>query len=465
MTRDTVQLFVNDSIVETKEGVVRTLHPGRKLSHPILEPERPWEGERIYVYGTIHYDPNAQLFHMWYLSSLRRGHSHSIPGLRRSASDLVLYATSQDGIYWERPSLGRYEFDGSTDNNIVFDVHSPSVIVDDAESDPSKRYKMAGVGRTERHGYWAAHSADGLHWKDYPINPIFPFSDTITTARSPASGDYLVFHKRPALVRGHKRRSVWLSTSPDFQTWSEAKLILAADEKDDSWVQRPEQRTEFYVMSGFPYGGQFLGLLSVFRLQVVHESTGPNQSSHDGPIDIQLTHSQDGLDWERFEDRSPIIAVGEPGSFDGGCLLGVSNPPAVVDDEVHVYYTAITTTHGGPMPPKRCSIGRASWRLDGFVSLDAGPAGGMVETVPLAVSGDRLEVNADASRGSLGVEILSAAGDPLPGYARQDCVAFHSDQVRHAVRWHSTDRLPTGQPVRVRFYLKDAKLYSFCAQA
>ena len=465
MANDTAQLFVDDSIVEIKTGLVRTIHPGQRLAHPVLEPERPWEGQRIYVYGTVHYDPESQLFRMWYMSSLRGGHGHQMPEPRRTPADLVLYATSQDGVHWERPNLGLCAFDGSTKNNIVFNVHSPSVIVDDAEDDPSRKYKMAGVGRMDRRGYWVAYSADGLHWRDYPINPIFPFSDTITTTRDPASGDYMVFHKRPALVRGYKRRSVWLSTSPDFQTWSEAKLILAADEKDDAWVQHPDQRTEFYVMSGFPYGGQFLGLVSVFKLNKIHASVEADQSSHDGPIDIELAYSRDGRDWQRLEERTPVIPVGKPGTFDGGCLLGVSNPPVVYNDEIWVYYTAITTTHGGAMPPKRCTIGRAAWRLDGFVSLDSGSSGGRIETVPIEASGQQLVVNADAARGSLEVEVLSATGAPLAGYGRKDCVALCADEVRHVMRWQGSDRLPPDPSVRLRIQLKDAQLYSFHARA
>ena len=49
-----------------------------------------------------------------------------VPGRRGdprvdSPDDTVLtcYAESQDGIVWEKPSLGRYEFEGSTDNNIL----------------------------------------------------------------------------------------------------------------------------------------------------------------------------------------------------------------------------------------------------------------------------------------------------------------------------------------------------------
>ena len=113
------------------------------------------------------------------------------------------------------------------------------------------------------------------------------------------------------------------------------------------------------------------------------------------------------------------------------------------------------------MPPKRLSIGRAAWRLDGFVSLDSGVFGGMVETVPLEVSGDRLEVNVNAAQGSLEVEVLSAAGSPLAGYERADCVALQGDSVRHVVRWDGNDRLPSDRPIRLRFHLKSADLYSF----
>ena len=117
--------------------------------------------------------------------------------------------------------------------------------------------------------------------------------------------------------------------------------------------------------------------------------------------------------------------------------------------------------HGGPMPPKTISIGLAKWRLDGLVSLDAGHFDGMVETVPLQLSGEQLEVNVDAGAGSLAVEVLSAAGEPLPGFAREDCQTIDTDGVREAVRWSGDARLPVGQPLRLRFHLQDARLYSF----
>lgn len=61
----------------------------------------------------------------------------------------------------------------------------------------------------------------------------------------------------------------------------------------------------------------------------------------------------------------------------------------------------------------------------------------------------------------LAVEVLSAAGEALPGFAREDCQTIHADGVRQAVRWDNNARLPIGQPLRLRFHLENAGLYSF----
>jgi hypothetical protein len=471
------QIFVDDLIISSTHGVARTLHQGKKFTEPVIVPDQPWEGQRVYTYGTVHFDQGSGLFRMWYLARLGRGHQHRAPGLNMPFGDVTLYATSKDGINWEKPNLGLHEFDGTRENNIIHYFHTPSVIVEDTasdrpwihgpRSDPDKRYKMAGCNVDEM-DYWAAYSADGIKWTDYPNNPILKYEDTITVTSDPATGDYLAFHRCPAEVRGFGRRVIFLSTSRNFKRWSTPELIFAPDYKDDTWVTEPGQRTEFYGMSGFPYDrGQFLGFLQVFKINKYNDFSLPNnapigeQSPDDGPIDTQLTHSRDGRDWKRFEDRSPLIPRGEPGSFDAGCILGVCNPPVIYKDEIWVYYSAINTTHGGALPPKRITIGRASWRLDGFVSLDGEPTGGVVETVPLVVPIGHLEVNADASQGSLAVELLSEIGEPLSGYEHQDCQEISSDSVRHMIRWQKHDLLPTSQPVRLRFHLKNSKLYSF----
>ena len=60
------------------------------------------------------------------------------------------------------------------------------------------------------------------------------------------------------------------------------------------------------------------------------------------------------------------------------------------------------------------------------------------------------------------VELLDEQGQVLPGYGRKDCVALNSDSVNVPVSWRGTSQLPeTEKPLRIRFILCNAELYSF----
>ncbi len=454
------QLVVDDVLIAAKHGVTRTIHPCKKLPKPVVEPEHPWEGNRVYVYGTVVRDATSGEFRMWYMSNPTQGRRD--PRLTWSRGALVLYATSKDGLRWQKPTLGLYAFNGSKANNIVYGMDSPSIIIDADEPDPERRYTMLGYCRFKGHkgSAGAAFSADGIHWTPTPIGPLFRCHDTLTLAHEPETGLFFAFNKSTPEVRGHHRRAVKLTVSEDLKTWSERKLVMVPDEKDDAWASGPQQRTDFYNMSAFPWGDQWLGMVTVFRRKERLAEAVQYQSRDDGPIHVELTHSRDGRTWHRLAERKPIVPNG-PHGYDAGCILGLINTPVVVGDEVWMYYTAITTTHGGRLPTKRITIARAAWRLDGFVSLDAGGDGGVIETKTLRPEGDRLVVNADASKGSIAVEVLDASGEPLPGYARADAVVLKSDAVRHPIRWRGHDRLPSGEPLRLRFHLHVASLFSF----
>ena len=42
-------LFADDSGIASRTGVVRTVHVAQRRETPVIEPERPGEGERVYV--------------------------------------------------------------------------------------------------------------------------------------------------------------------------------------------------------------------------------------------------------------------------------------------------------------------------------------------------------------------------------------------------------------------------------
>ncbi len=235
------------------------------------------------------------------------------------------------------------------------------------------------------------------------------------------------------------------------------------DAVDDAWVTKPEQRTEFYAMNGFAYGRSYLGIIPVFRVERIRETIGPGESKFDGPMEGQLITSRDGLSWSRMQEREPVIPRGK--GFDQS-IMNVAMLPIIVGDEIWEYYTAINTTHGGTIPPKRISIGLAKWRLDGFVSLDADATQGVVETVILSARDQdeqhaALEVNAKADGGHVVVEVIDETGYVIPGYSADDFGPIVTDNVRHRAQWRDRKTLPVGQSIRLRFVLRNASLFSY----
>lgn len=455
------QLFFDESA--SWENVTRIAVPGTKFPEPVIVPDRPWEDDRIYHYGSVYPRPDGEGFQMWYMSRLTDRFERKPTTLNHTQADLVLYAESADGVHWEKPNLDAHQFDGSPGNNIVFDLHSPSVHFNPHPPQGRLPYLMAGV-----HGcglsepvYWAAESEDGILWQDLPDNPILDGSDTITLAHDASANELLAFHKlyRPTTRHPHVR-TVWLATSKDGHDWSKPALVLKPDSENEQWTKNDNERTEFYNMTAFPCGGQWLGFLTVFQARDQQlPPTAKDQSPIDGPIFASLAHSVDGREWRQFPDRSAVIPNG-PSSWDAGTILGVGSP-ITVGDEVWVYYTGINTTHGGPMPPKRSVIGRASWRRDGFVALRAESAEGTVETAILNIPNGQLRLNAEAARGRILVEVVDRDGNALEGFSREDCEPYQSDDVYGQVHWKHQRLIPIDHPVRIRFILQEALLFSY----
>jgi hypothetical protein len=109
-------------------------------------------------------------------------------------------------------------------------------------------------------------------------------------------------------------------------------------------------------------------------------------------------------------------------------------------------------------------VTRYALRLDGFTSLHAGYAGGEMITRPLRFKGKTMEINFSTSvAGSVRAEFQDHNSVPIPGFALSDSREMVGDEIQRVVSWKAgadVSRL-TGQPVRIRFVLKDADVFSF----
>jgi hypothetical protein len=102
-------------------------------------------------------------------------------------------------------------------------------------------------------------------------------------------------------------------------------------------------------------------------------------------------------------------------------------------------------------------------RTDGFVSVQAPYSGGEMVTNLIRFVGNTLTINAATSAaGGISVEIQDADGKPVEGFALADAFEFVGDRIETEVQWKGgsdVGRL-AGHPLRLRFVMKDADLYS-----
>ncbi|MCK5558869.1 MAG: hypothetical protein KAJ01_10835, partial [Candidatus Hydrogenedentes bacterium] len=108
---------------------------------------------------------------------------------------------------------------------------------------------------------------------------------------------------------------------------------------------------------------------------------------------------------------------------------------------------------------------RTSLRLDGFVSVNAGYYGGEMITKPFIFDGSELELNmATSGVGSIRVEMQDAEGKPFQDYGVGDSYDLYGDEIARVVRWQGSEDVSrlAGRPIRLRFVMKDADLYSLC---
>jgi len=515
------QLFVDGYLVSIRQGLAEQTHQMVKHPGPVLKAEAAWERPEVAgLAGAVNaiYDADEGLFKLWYYA---RGTftAGTLPGV----PSLSCYATSRDGINFERPELGLTEFDGSTANNILNDDIGPGHGMLDCEEmagiEPDdmrfKSTRWLGFDDNGYGGHGVTFSPDGLRWRTYEGNPVIrglEHGDSITSAKLRDSfyrlddppgfpgGKYALFPKVHVTLGPWRRRCIGMCTSDavnnrtPFVEWSTPLLALAPDQRDDEMtVERlattpsPElllynhpadHRCEFYGMVAFRHGDVMLGMLWIF--DAAFKCTRLGGRNQQALVDVQLTSSRDLVHWHRAGNRQPVITRGDPESFDSAMIFYHSFP-ITVGDEWWVYYCGHATAHSSisyadPVVRDRFledvragrrqfpAIGLAKIRTEGFISLDAGPEGGWLATRPLRAGGSQLDVNANvAAGGELRVEVQAASGEPLPGYGLADCTPITGDGVRQAVRWGDRVGDPSwsGRDVRLKFELRDAELYAF----
>jgi hypothetical protein len=460
------QLFLDDHAVARTTGFDRVVHHPR-ASGVVIPADQPWETAGVApLLVARRADGSFAAYYtaMWW--DIDR--ADLLPdGFRQDRAHHMFhgmaYATSDDGIHWDKPRLGLFDAPAmvdrqrhapfpspqgaSRDNNLGV----PFVVVADLGqygnvADPSRRYALrvfadgpAGVGAAwtqAPRGYFASDLPDFLNdpdWRSKLIDSGGCFNPRrhVVHFWDDAHEEWVAIDQG---VIGHwlPSREIARFASKDLVSWS-SRSVLYPDAADP---HAPRRYDEPMSLAPFCAEGVVFGLLSWFHSDRAHPDGGPNleptpEHPHvwpwcrKGTCEMRITISRDGgLTWDRTSSREAWIAHGvEQDSYDR--LVISPTPPVPVGDEDWFYIGVINGDHLGirndaaqapyyhdRLPQQQIAL--YVHKRNRYVSLTAGSVPEVLITRPTEVTGDGLQLNVDASRGEVRVGVAGA--EPVPTF-------------------------------------------------
>ncbi len=480
------ELFVDETLIESIAGDARLqLHHPQPQEIAIVHDEH-WEGTAS-GYHSIFKDGDR--YRMYYKSM----HIDFPDGELRTDSHprFCGYAESVDGIVWEKPELGLYEFNGSKANNIVLtsetmkgltiDAGHPAVFKDRNPNTPANARYKAILRSSDKNGLIVLASADGIHWSPHFDHLILRLKGAFDSQNlafwDPTINRYRAYWRTsPEGIINDTEwkpkgpRSIRTGISSDLDKWENIEDLTY----DDPTPQ------EMYTNGVFAYH-RAPHILLGFPKRYIERENGPPMETLPDPenralragahprygyalSETLLMASRNGSHFKRWNEAFLRPGPERPGTWHYGSpsiawgIIETESALPGAGKELSLYASE-DYWHGEGSVLRRYTL-----RLDGFVSVSAGWSGGTLVTKPLIFDGSQLELNfATSAAGGLQVELQDENGQPLPGFSLEDCPIYFGDSVDKTIKWNSAPDLSeiAGQTVRIRFELKDADLYSF----
>ncbi len=426
--------FLDEYLIAQSENIERVVcvpqrDPG--LSNPIVTGK---EDGCFQPYMTILRDPKTGRYRLWY--------GHRVDDNSTSVSHIG-YMESGDAIHWQRPV--RILNDPAP---IQFGVS----VIDRGPDFPNaaQRYHFAWW---RDGGMKVAVSPDGFAWTPLSAAPVLPANHDITgifwdPIRKRIMATLSVYRTGEAWTG--QRRVTLQSHSDDLLHWETPHYVVTPDVNDPG-------ETQFYAMDGYlARGDLMIGMVKVLR-DDLKADTPPDPPDAYGVGYTALAWSRDGETWYRdrahFFDPDP-----KKGAWDHAHAWIDEQLP--MGDEVYLYYGGYARGHKVNRFEER-QIGVLTMPCDRYVARAAGNTPGKIVTPLLLLDGNKLTLNADASKGNIAIRLVDEQGNVIPGFAARKITG---DGLRLAVPWEKSLKELHNRPVRIEFSLDKASLFTFALE-
>jgi len=421
------------------QGISLRVHAPTVDPTLVIAPDRPWEGNYISPYATFLEDGGT--LRCWYENGGGIG-----------------YAESDDGVTWEKPTLGLKEWNGSTENNLINISHYGHGVFIDPVAAASERYKMVSCRWTEtERQILGAVSPDGLHWTPLP-EPLMDHQHADTQnigLYDQDLGKYVLYTRQTGGLT--QRRGVNRAESADFRYFPPSEPVFENNPLDPPDV-------DIYC-NGY---SRWPGATDAHLMRLsLYERTPDTMNVH-------LATSRDGRIWHQPLGQTPWVASVPSPTGPYVTVYACAGVVPTGKGEWSSYVGVNRTLHNEPVERKKSESGivRTVVREDGFVSLSSRERG-TFWTIPFELHSDAIHVNMHTLySGFLRCQILSSSpGDvgsetqfirSIKGHTLDDCQPITGGHIDAPLTWNGSADVShlRGQMVRLRFDLYRADLFA-----
>jgi hypothetical protein len=217
------------------------------------------------------------------------------------------YAESVDGIRFDRPKLGLYEWNGSKENNICYRGPESAAFAPFKDENPAakadEKYKAICYRVLNRTGtVFALASPDGLRWHRMSETPVMPpgsFDSLNTVMWDRERKKYRMFGRYWTGGGFKGVRGIQTAESDDFFHWSKPQAFEYGE---------GVPLEHFYTNAVTTAPGAPHVLLS-FPMRFVPERKNVSKHPEHGISDAVFMASRDGVHWDRTM-REPWVRPG-----------------------------------------------------------------------------------------------------------------------------------------------------------
>ncbi|SMG23469.1 hypothetical protein SAMN05661096_01384 [Marivirga sericea] len=310
---------LEDIRLKTEEQAPIDFRVLNKTNAPLISASNPWENGLIGYCMVLKSDEN--FWQMWYESFA--------PTANDDYKSYLCYATSKNGINWEKPKLGLVNFEGSSENNIILSgqetngIHGPFI------------YKENGIyhlivnqiivdNDSPKYSIAVAYSENGVNWSKF--SKIYDgYSDTQNVLLNFNDQKKLFVRKWIGEISTGER-AVGISRINRFSSlfFEQAELAYRNNFEED-----------VYTNGAIKYDNLILCLTSIF-----------NKSK--GDIYLGLAYSRNGNTFYKYNNK--IDWKQSQNSWDNKAIY--ASPSLVKSDNdstYFLYYSGTEKNHDSPI--------------------------------------------------------------------------------------------------------------------